>query len=88
MKIRSSDKFVTFRIENKKRIVVDYRSGPKSTTTREEDEESFQELVAHLEDEPRYILYKFGFESSTDKRKIDRMAFIFWYVAILFSMRP
>jgi len=83
--MRSSDKFVTFRIEKKKRIVVDYRSGPKSTTTREEDKESFQELVEHLEDEPRYILYMFGFESSTDKRKINRMAFIFWYVAIHFS---
>lgn len=80
MKYRSSDKYITFKIEQRKTIMVDYRSGPKSTTTKEEDEESFQELVARLQsiNEPRYALYNFGFKSSTDEREIMKIALIFW----------
>ena len=80
MKTRHSDKFAIFKIEDKKIIVVDHRSGPKSTSTRGEDEESFQELAALLEDEPRYVIYDFEFESSIDRRKISQLGLIYWYV--------
>ena len=81
MKVRSSDKFITFKILEKKKIIIDHRSGPKITEEKDKDEEAFQELVALLKDEPRYILYDFGFKDSQMK-KIRRMAFIFWYVEL------
>ena len=81
MKLRFSDKFITFKIREKKEVIVDQRSGPKRTEEKEKDEEAFQELVALLKDEPRYILYDFEFKSS-QMRKIRQVAFIFWYVGL------
>ena len=81
MKNTFSDKFITFKVWEKKKIIVDQRSGPKRTESMEEDEEVFQELVALLKDEPRYILYDFGFKSS-QMGEIRRIAFLLWYVGL------
>ena len=77
MKLRSTNKYMTFKIENKKKVVVDYASDPKKTSNKEEDKESFAELKERLTKEPRYILYDFGF-TNKESREIRKIAFVFW----------
>ena len=77
MKLKKTHKWITFKIEKKKKIIVDQKGDPKVTTTIEEDITSFEELGATLTEEPRYILYDFGF-TLKDGRLIQKMAFIFW----------
>ncbi len=77
IKLRATHKWVTFRIENKKKVVVDQKGDPCSTTDKETDKGCFGELAAVLGDEPRYILYDFGF-TNKEHRKIGKLAFIFW----------
>ena len=77
MKLRHTHKYMTFKIENKKKIVVDQLGDPKKTETKEEDKEAFQELADLLTKEPRYTLYDFGFKNK-EGRQIEKIAFIFW----------
>ena len=77
MKMKKTHKWLTFKIENKKRIVLDLAGDPAVTSSKEEDKQIFDELAGHLTLEPRYILYDFGFMNK-EKRKIQRLAFIFW----------
>lgn len=76
MKIRSSHKYAIFKIENNKKIVIDYTSEPKETETKEDDRTWFEKLKEKLGDEPRYILYDFGFEDNFII--IKKLVFIFW----------
>ena len=77
MKLRSIHKYATFKIENKKRIVIDIRGDPANTESKEDDEILFDELKSTLTLEPRYILYDFGFTTNKG-RKVNKLAFIFW----------
>ena len=77
MKLRKTNKFVTFKIESKKRVVVDYAAEACPTDDKESDKEQFDLLRDLLSLEPRYILYDFSFTIS-DGRKIQKIAFIFW----------
>ena len=77
MKLRQTHKFMTFKIEKKKKIVVDQKGEPLKTESKEEDKEAFKVMTALLEKEPRYILYDFGF-TNKEGRKIGKIAFIFW----------
>ena len=77
MKLRNTHKFMTFKIEGKKKIVVDEKGDPVSTETKEEDKAAFGVLTALLKKEPRYVLYDFGF-TNKEGRKIGKIAFIFW----------
>lgn len=52
MKIRSSHKYAIFKIENNKKIVIDYTSEPKETETKEDDRTWFEKLKEKLGDEP------------------------------------
>ena len=61
MKMRSTHKFVFFNIEGKKKIVADVCGNPCKTETKEEDEAQFNRMKEQLTNEPRYILYDFGF---------------------------
>ena len=56
MKLRSIHKYITFKIENKKKVVVDIKGDPNKTETKEEDKVFFEEMTSHLTSEPRYIL--------------------------------
>ena len=78
MKLRNTHKYVTFKIENKKKVVVDEKANPCCTTDKDADKACFDELAAKLvPKEPRYILYDFGF-TNKEGRKINKIAFIFW----------
>ena len=77
VKLKHSHKFIIFKIEGKKRIVVEKRGDPRSTDSFDEDKESFEEMKSHLTNEPRYILYDFGF-TNKESRKIQKLGFIFW----------
>ena len=72
----STNKYATFKIENRK-VVVDVKGDPKATKTKEEDKVCLQEMVNHLQSEPRYGLYDFGF-TTTSGRQIDKLVFIYW----------
>jgi hypothetical protein len=77
MKLRSTNKYAIFKIEKKKKIVIDVVGDPCPTDDVEDDKKSFEELKAKMTNEPRYMLYDFGFTKS-DGRKIKKLAFIFW----------
>ncbi len=77
MKLRNTHKYATFKIENKKKVVVDQVGDQNITVDTEEDKKSFAELKQKLTKEPRYILYDFGF-TNKENRIIKKLAFIFW----------
>ena len=78
MKLRKTHKWATFKIsDNKKSIEVDQKGDPMPTESREDDVICFNELMATLGKEPRYILYDFSFKIR-DGRLIQKLAFIFW----------
>ena len=77
MKLRSTHKYITFKVEKKKKVIIDVLGDPEKTENREADKQSFDELKATLQNEPRYILYDFGF-TNKEQRKINKIAFIFW----------
>ncbi len=77
IKLKKIHKWVTFKIENKKKIVVDELGDPGTTENREDDKVRFEEMKATLSKEPRFILYDFGF-ALKDGRKLSKLAFIFW----------
>ena len=77
MKLRSTHKYATFKIENKKKIIVDEMGDPHDTEHKDDDREQFLGLKAKLTREPRYILYDFGF-TNKEGRKIKKLGFIFW----------
>ena len=77
MKLRSTHKYATFKIVNKKRVEIDVQGEPAKTEDKESDKEKFVELKALLTKEPRYILYDFGF-TNKEGRIIKKLAFIFW----------
>ena len=78
IKLKQAHKWATFKIENKKKIVIDQVTDPKATLTIEDDKACFEELTAVLTKEPRYVLYDFGFTLKKDGRIIQKLAFIFW----------
>ena len=77
MKLRSTHKYATFKIENKKKVVLDASADPCKTEDKAADKEQFEALGALLGKEPRYILYDFGF-TNKEGRIINKLAFIFW----------
>ena len=77
MKMYHTNKFATFKIENKEKVVVDIKGDQKLTKTKEEDKACFQGMMNHCQSEPRYIVYELGFTSSTGE-KIEKLAFIVW----------
>lgn len=71
-------KWMTFKIRDKKKIVVDKKcEHGKKTTTKEEDKARFEELKAEFTKEPVYAVYDFGF-TNKEGRQIEKLAFIFW----------
>ena len=78
MKLKSTHKYALFKIEGKKKIVLDECGDPKSTGSREEDKACFVEMMAKLTNEPRYILYDFDFPMKKDGRTLKKLGFIFW----------
>ena len=83
MKMRSTHKFALFNIEGKKKIVADVCGNPCKTETKEADEAQFNRMKEQLTNEPRYILYDFGFMKK-DGRRVNKLAFIFWWVRLFF----
>ena len=82
MKLRAVHKYATFKIKNKKEVVVDEKADPNKTEDKEADKVCFDELKAKMTQEPRYILYDFGF-TNLEGRKINKLAFIFWQVDLM-----
>ena len=79
MKKRNVAKYATFRIEDKKVIVVDYQAPAAKTTTRDEDKVHFTELGQRLaQDEPRYIVYNFSFRMKKEARDVHKLVFLVW----------
>lgn len=80
IKLRSTHKFATFKIQNKKIVVIDYKADPVATETRETDKAEFDKLkdLVTSSNEPRYILYDFSFQMAKDNRSVKKIAFIFW----------
>ena len=77
IKLKSTHKYAFFKIEGKKKIIVDVCGDPCKTEAKEEDEAQFNKMKEQLTNEPRYILYDFGFMKK-DGRKVNKLAFIFW----------
>ncbi len=77
IKLKHTDKWATFKIENKKMIVLDKTDFPRGLNA---DEAQFTEMKDKLTLEPRYVLFDFHFKSTKDGRVIRKIAFIFWYV--------
>jgi len=77
MKLRSTHKYAIFKIKNKKEVVVDQLGEPNKTEDKDADKACFTELKELLTNEPRFILYDFGF-TNKEGRIISKMAFIFW----------
>ena len=77
MKIRSTNKYATFKIEKKKKVIVDVKGDANATEDKADDKTSFDELKKALGNEPRYVLYDFGFKNK-EGRIIKKLAFIFW----------
>lgn len=77
VKLRHTHKWVLFKIEGKKKVIIDEKGDAKSTDDKVADKECFDELKAKLTQEPRYILYDFGFKNK-EGRQIEKLAFIFW----------
>ena len=84
IKLRSTHKFATFKIQNKKIVVIDYKADPVATETRETDKAEFDKLkdLVTSSNEPRYILYDFSFQMAKDNRSVKKIAFIFWYALL------
>ena len=78
MKLRSIHKWATFKIEKKKKIILDETGEACSTESKDDDKKWFDELKGKLSKEPRYILYDFGFTLEKDGRILKKLAFIFW----------
>lgn len=78
MKLRSIHKWATFKIEKKKKIILDQAGDPTKTEDKDDDRACFGALQASLTDEPRYILYDFGFKTAKEGRIVNKLAFIFW----------
>lgn len=79
MKLRSIHKWATFKIEKKKKIILDETGEACSTESKDDDKKWFDELKGKLSKEPRYILYDFGFTLEKDGRILKKLAFIFWW---------
>ena len=79
MKLRSIHKWATFKIEKKKKIILDETGEACSTESKDEDKKWFDGLKGKLSKEPRYILYDFGFTLEKDGRILKKLAFIFWW---------
>lgn len=81
IKNKKGPKFVAFRLSNnKKSVIVDHDiKGEKiKTTDVEEDKKHFQKLLDMQKDEePRYIIYDFGFKQEDGKIN-EKLAFISW----------
>ena len=79
VKMKQTNKYVTFCIENEKKVTVDAKGEPRKTDDKEKDKESFDELKDKLValNEPRYVLYDFSF-TAKGGRKLTKLAFIFW----------
>lgn len=78
IKLRSTNKWVSFEIQNKKKIVVSEKGEKAVTEDKEDDRVQFEQLKGKLDPaHPRYILYDFGF-TNKEGRKIKKIAFIFW----------
>ncbi len=77
MKLNKTHKWATFKIENKKKIVIDELGDPCTTENNEEDKAAYADMSSTLSNEPQYILYDFGV-SLKDGKTISKLAFIFW----------
>ena len=77
VKLRKSNKYIFFKIQDKKRIIVDKLGDPCHTEDKESDGAQFSQLSECLTKEPRYILYDFSF-TNKEGRKIQKLAFLFW----------
>lgn len=64
---RTSFKFILYKIDGAQ-IVVDQRL---------EEDQSFEDMVGNLTDEPRFILADFPYQT-TDGRDADKIVFITW----------
>ncbi len=82
IKLKKVHKWVTYRIEKKKKIVIDQRGEKNKTDNKEDDKAEFDKLKGLLDiKEPRFILYDFGF-TNKEGRNIEKLAFIFWQVLL------
>lgn len=79
VKMKQTNKYVTFRIEKEKTVVVDEKADSCKTEEREVDKKQFDALKEKLVElnEPRYVIYDFGF-TAKGGRKLSKLAFIFW----------
>ena len=78
MIMKSDHKFVIFKIQNSKKVVVDMKDDPMCTENKVDDKIMFDYMKGELpQDEPRYIIYEFGFRTR-EHRPISKLAFIFW----------
>ena len=78
MKLRSTYKWITFKIKDKRTVVVaDSRPGDPLLTD-DADKAAWNELASSLSDRnPRYILFDMH-TTSPEGRKIEKIFFMFW----------
>jgi hypothetical protein len=81
MKSRKGHKYAVFHVFQKKVVTVELKSEYGNTTEdRDEDRKCFEELLESLmeHNQPRYIVYDFGFKPKGEKEAITLIAFISW----------
>ena len=73
-----ANKWITFKIVDRKRVEVDQKGEPCRTKTRDDDKAKFEELKDTLlkANAPRYVIYDFSFQGK--ENLIDKLALILW----------
>ena len=77
MKLRSIYKWATFKIENKKLVILDDYLPGDASLEDEADKATWNELAEKLTNEPRYILYDVN-THNPEGRRIQKIFFMFW----------
>lgn len=81
MKSRKAHKYAIFQVFQRKIVNVELKSEYGNTTEdRDEDRKCFEELWEHLleHNEPRFVIYDFGFKPKGENEAITLIAYICW----------
>ena len=81
MKHTKTHKYAIFHVVKKKAVEVELKCEYGNTTEdRDEDRVCFEEFLEPLleHNQPRYIIYDFGFKPKGQNEAITLIAFIFW----------
>ena len=76
MKLRSVNKWATFKIESKKKVVVDEKGDPKVTEDRTEDKDELDLLKPNYKESP--VMFCTTLDSHQNKDEISRNLLLYF----------